>query len=350
MFINEKLHSPLFGYSEQIKRLYYKVCDEVNKRIKNFKFEYVKVNDILYNYTFNAQKIEIKIDINDIGIDVIRLSGPINFYVYNINDKIFEDYFNMNRGTRNLIYGNTDYSINQHIDDNIMYIDDEDFNCYVYSYNGKIDSKSFYLLFYHEFNHLYRRYNILKHNNEIEKNNDIIQANITKDLMNNIRKNNSLSNIDKGVLCDIVYMLFDKDELYAFANSIKGELINVYKNTEGDVEEIFKKTEIYKEYLRLKRCYEYINDMDPEKLYKLCIIYNNVYEKYNYINKFKKYYDNGDDIKFKEKLLMCIKRNLDLFKRQIINICGTTELMENYIYVKDIKCGRRDGKDIWIRV
>lgn len=348
MFINEKLHSPLFGYSEQIKRLYYKVCDELNKKIHNDDFIYVDINNDRIDYI--AKYIKIKIELNEIGIDIVKLTKPINFHIYDIDDIKFKNYFNDNKGTRNLIYGDIYYSSEQYIKDDIMYIDDNDFNCYIYSYNGKIDPKSFYLLFYHEFNHLYRRYNILKNNNEIEKNNDIIQANITNDLMNNIRKNNSLSNIDKGVLCDVVYMLLDKDELYAFANSIKGELINVYKNAEGNVEEIFKRTEIYKEYLRLKRCYEYINDMDPEKLYKLCIIYNNVYEKYNYKNRFKKYYDNGDDIKFKEKLLMYIKRNLDLFKRQIINIYGTTELMENYIYVKDIKHGRRDGKDMWIKV
>lgn len=348
MFINEKLHSPLFGYSEQIKGLYYKVCDELNRKIHNDDFIYVNINNDRFDYI--AKYIKIKIELNEIGIDIVKLTKPINFHIYDIDDIKFKNYFNDNKGTRNLIYGDIYYSSEQYIKDDIMYIDDNDFNCCIYSYNRTIDSRSFYLLFYHEFNHLYRRYNILKNNNEIEKNNDIIQANITNDLMNNIRKNNSLSNIDKGVLCDVVYMLLDKDELYAFANSIKGELINIYKNAAGDVEEIFKKTEIYKEYLRLKRCYEYINDMDPEKLYKLCIIYNNVYEKYNYRNKFKKYYDSGDDIKFKEKLLMYIKRNLDLFKRQIINICGTTELMENYIYVKDIKQGRRDGKDMWIRV
>ena len=349
MFINEKLHSPLFGYSEQIKRLYHKVCDKVNEKIKNSDFKYGKIDDIIHNYVFDCQEIEIKIDINEIGIDIIKMSTPINFYVYNINDKKFEDYFIQNTGTRNLIYGNVDYSMEQYVNNDIMHIDDEDFNCHVYSYNGKIDPKSFYLLFYHEFNHLYRRYNILKRENDIEKRNDIIQANITNDIMNNIKGTNSLSNMDKSVLCDVVYMLLDKDELYAFANSIKGELIDAYKNGEENIEEIFKRTETYKEYFRLNRCCDYINDMSAEKLYKLCIIYNNVYERHNHKNKFQKYYDNGDDVGFKKRLLFYLKRNLNLFRKQIMIICGTTEMMETYRYIGNVERERRDGKDVWLR-
>ncbi len=345
MYIIEKFHTPLYGYSKQIEKLYHIVCDELNRKIQNDDFIYTNINDDRIDYV--AKYVKIKIELGEIGIDIVKLTKPINFYIYDIDDIKFKNYFNDNKGTRNLIYGNIYYSDEQYIKDDIMYIDDNDFNCYIYSYNGKIDPRSFYLLFYHEFNHLYRRYNVLKNNNEIEKNRDIVQANITKDLVDNLKNDKSLSDKDKNVLIDIVYMLLDKDELYAFANSIKGELINLYKKS-SNIEDIFKNTQTYKEYLKLQKCYEYITNMSPEKLYKLCIIYNIVYERYNYRNKFKKYYDNGDDIMFKEKLLFYVKRNLDLFKKQIMTICYSTDMMESYRYTGNIKRGKRDGKELWL--
>ena len=140
-------------------------------------------------------------------------------------------------------------------------------------------------------------------------------------------------------------MLLNKDELYAFANSIKGELIAIYRySTSNDsIENIFKSTQTYKEYLKLKYCYEYLVNMDPEQLFKFCIILYKVYNRYDYKNQFEKYYLNSDDVAFKNKLLFIVKRNLDLFRKQILNICYSTEIMENYKF-RDKQRGKVDGK------
>ena len=147
-------------------------------------------------------------------------------------------------------------------------------NCY--ALNDKLNVHSFTSVFYHEFNHAYENYNLLKNSSG---------ARSMSDINSHMRYKNSIMMIKSkhksyNKVGWILYRLWDKSELISGAASIYAELKEMGSKRGNFIKDI-ERTNSYKRYKMLKK---YIDDIKNEDMITDTLWKNIAYLMGNYKN------------------------------------------------------------------
>lgn len=251
--MNESLGSPLNDFISDIVDLY----DAINTKLISGKCKVVPEDVIeIPNTNYKGELHTIKLNLNDIFINKLFHSKKqyIIINVYNVSTS--ED--NVDKLNRVLMKNTRGYSLANEYDKvenktlKNRYVDDR-LNLVCFSINKRLSPLSFFTIFYHEFNHLFRNYSEIRSSysniNYIEKTN--IYNSIYDSLVNeNI---DGLSRYTRTILGNIFYYLLNDDELNAFSTQFIAEYIAARVNGYSsfridsyiDVIELVEELELY---------------------------------------------------------------------------------------------------------
>lgn len=275
--IDESLGSPLNDYISEIISLY----NNINDKLITGKYKVVPEDVINVPGTnYKAELHHLKINLNDISLNKIFYSKRqfLILDVYNI--KTSEN--NINHLNRIIINNSKGLTISNSLDKisrrkiKNKYINDR-IQIQCFSINGKLVPISFFILFYHEFNHFFRNYSELhKTNTNL---NYINKINVYEKIYNNLINNtfDELSNKLCNIIAELFYYLLNDDELNAFSTQYIAEYISKRiindKSSYYEVNELIEDLELYIDvfdrYIDCSSLYKVLQNTVTKSEYKL---------------------------------------------------------------------------------
>lgn len=329
----EKYHTPLFDYSEEIKNLYKFIILEMKKKRQNKDFilsnkEFGKFSAEYYSLIIN--------DFNSLGFNNIKLKN-IKFIINikNFTDDEFKEIYQKIVNKDIITSGSFGLNDMQEIINTEYDVNNEELEINLITYKNHIDIQEFSRIFSHEFNHIFSNYHILKNSKQNFIRNIHI-GNAVKYTISRINNSNIFNDIEKDDLFLILKVLFDKDEMHAYANSINAE-IN-HRLSKGKFKSSYRSyddlnyTNVGNIYNEMYNAIYRINDYSSEKLFNICRYWNEYNENNEIYDKFSKYYENCLEDEFKRYFLKIAISRLIKFRKQIQKIA------DNYIEMNEFYC------------
>ena len=289
--ISESLGSPLNDYISEIISLY----NNINDKLITGKYKVVPEDIINVPGTnYKAELHHLKINLNDISLNKIFYAKR-QFLILDIyNIKTSEN--NVDHLNKVIINNSKGLTISNSLDKisrrklKNKYVNDR-IQLQCFSINGKLVPISFFILFYHEFNHFFRNYSELyKSNTNLDYINKI---NIYEKISNNLVNNtfNELSNKLCNIVAELFYYLLNDDELNAFSTQYVAEYIakriNNDKSSYYEVNELIDDLELYidifNKYIDCNNLYKVLVNIALESEYKIIGI--DIYKTPEYIKK-----------------------------------------------------------------
>lgn len=335
MQLLEKKHSPLYDYSEEVKNLYNLINEKIKQYKKSDNYEIIRNFYFSDDIILPAEKFKIIIsDFNSLGFSNINIKNlNLVFTIYNTNSEEFKDYFYKNSKISDYFISDRFHNTtNQKFSNTYFDLDNENLEFEIITYHYQINPQDFFRLFYHEFNHVFKDCNLLKNNNK-EYLNSIYDSWNIKEIIRDITFCNKFSEKEKHAINNIIYKLYSKDELYAFSNSIDGELYVILSDKKylDDINtgRVLMQTNIWQTYLDLHKDIKIVESISSEKLFELCrfMARNDIYNEVN--SRIFRYYDNSLEDDFKNYFIKLANKRLSIFKSRI------SKILNNYIEINE---------------
>ena len=346
--ITERKHSPLTDYSDEVRNLYNFINSELKKKKKNEDFITYTLN--IENIDVPVQEYSIKIDdFNSLGFSNINIKNlGIEISVINSDDERFGKFFVDNAKITNSFVGGKFHARPEFSYENGVYdAKGESLILEIYSYKLRIYPQDFFRLIYHEFNHIFRDFNTIK-NNKTGYLKSIHNANLLNYVNDKINKCNKFTETEKYVLNLVLYKLFFIDELYAFSNSIDGELYVILSKKKfvnrDDLQKTIEKTCVGQDYIELYNALDIVKNISYKRLFYICCFISEFGEKQDKIYPIYNYYYEYLEKEFAKYFLNLLTTRLNIFRKRILKIFNNyVEMNESFIMCdKNIKGSRID--------
>ena len=347
--ITERKHSPLTDYSDEVRNLYNFINSELKKKKKNEDFITYTLN--IENIDVPVQEYSIKIDdFNSLGFSNINIKNlGIEISVINSDDERFGKFFVDNAKITNNFAGGKFHAKPEFSYENGVYdAKGESLMLEIYSYKLRIYPQDFFRLIYHEFNHIFKDFNNIK-NNKTGYLKSLDNADLLTFITKEIDKNINFTEEEKYALNLVLYKLFFMDELYAFSNSIDGELYVILSKKKfigkNDLQRTIEKTCVWQDYLELNDALDIVKSISYKRLFYICeLVVEFANDKNKVYNKFSYYYDKTLKLEFARYFLNLLTTRLNIFRKRILKIVNNyVEMNESFNACdKNIKGSRID--------